>query len=192
MKINVISMKEMAQGIWYNGVKDDEVSFTIRDTEYRYKPDDAHKDIQEWDKEIQSQVGDYGKTGTALNFVKNTSSSYRKVESKSVKETREHYNIGYYLGLDDSDTDTHKSEEELKQIHPEYNDSEFSNFVDGYEQGYEDGEKIYDNMFASEKRECTTTADMSLELVDTTEYDKSHDDDRINDKPKYNRNGEVI
>lgn len=125
MKVQIVSMKEMAQGIWYNGVKDDEVSFTIRDTEYRYKPDDAHKDINEWDKEIQSQVGEYGKTGTALNFVKNTSSSYRKIES-------------------------------------------------------------------AEKRECTTTADMDLELVDTTEYDKSHDDDRINDKSKYDKDRKVI
>lgn len=131
MRISRQSFIEMAAGIEYLGLIDDKAVFKIGSTTYSYTPDDDHKDTTAWDQEIRSQIGTYNKTGTALNYVKKTSSGFdKKTESNN------------------------NSTEDLS--------------------------------------ETTTTSGMSLELVDTSDYDKSHDKNHINDKPEYNKDGEVV
>lgn len=124
----------MATGIEYLGLINDKAVFRIGNNVYHYAPDENHQDTIAWDQEIRSQIGDYNKTGTALNYVKGTSSGFDKY-TESVKLNT-------------------NSTEDLS--------------------------------------ETTTTSDMSLELVDTSEYDRSHDKNHINDKPEYNKDGEVI
>lgn len=133
MKVSICSFKEMAAGIEYLGLIDNKAVFKIGSNIYSYTPDENHHDTIAWDQEIRSQIGDYNKTGTALNYVKSTSSGFdKKTECKF----------------------TNNSTEDMS--------------------------------------ETTTTSDMSLELVDTSDYDKSHDKNHINDKPKYNKDGEVV